>query len=142
MLATLLAVIGLYGVMAYTVARRTREIGVRMALGAVQGDVVWLVMREVLVLVGSGIVLGLAAAWGLGRLISSQLYGVTANDPVDDCRRRGPARSSSRCSPATCPPAARRASIRCWRCDTNNRIRPERRPRGFSSPNVNLIHPG
>src|SRR6185503_8032996 len=57
-LATMLAVIGLYGVMAYTVARRTREIGVRMALGAVPGDVVWLVMREVLLLVGSGIVLG------------------------------------------------------------------------------------
>ena len=81
-LATLLAVIGLYGVMAYTVARRTREIGVRMALGAVQGDVVWLVMREVLALVGTGIVLGLVAAWGLGRLISSQLYGVTAGDPL------------------------------------------------------------
>jgi predicted permease len=80
-LATMLAVIGLYGVMAYTVARRTREIGVRMALGAAQGDVVWLVMREVLVLVGSGIVLGLAASWALGRLIASQLYGVTANDP-------------------------------------------------------------
>ena len=68
--------------MAYTVARRTREIGVRMALGAVQGDVVWLVMREVLGLVGTGIVLGLVAAWGLGRLISSQLYGVTASDPL------------------------------------------------------------
>jgi predicted permease len=81
-LATLLAVIGLYGVMAFTVTRRTREIGVRMALGAVQGDVVWLVMREVLMLVGTGIVLGLAAAWGLGRLVSSQLYGVTANDPA------------------------------------------------------------
>jgi len=81
-LATLLAVIGLYGVMAYTVARRTREIGVRMALGAAQGDVVWLVMREVLVLVGSGIILGLVAAWGLGRLLSSQLYGVSASDPV------------------------------------------------------------
>ena len=81
-LATLLAVIGLYGVMAFTVARRTREIGVRMALGAVPGDVVWLVMREVLMLVGTGIVLGLAGAWGLGRLISSQLYGVTASDPV------------------------------------------------------------
>jgi predicted permease len=81
-LATLLAVIGLYGVMAYTVARRTREIGVRMALGAVPGDVVWLVMREVLALVGTGIALGLVAAWGLGRVISSQLYGVSATDPV------------------------------------------------------------
>ncbi len=81
-LATLLAVIGLYGVMAYTVARRTREIGVRMALGAVAGDVVWLVMREVLALVGSGIALGLVAAWGLSRLVSSQLYGVTASDPA------------------------------------------------------------
>ena len=81
-LATLLAVIGLYGVMAFTVTRRTREIGVRMALGAVQGDVVWLVMREVLMLVGTGIVLGLAGAWALGRLVSSQLYGVTANDPA------------------------------------------------------------
>ena len=81
-LATLLAVIGLYGVMAFTVSRRTREIGVRMALGAVPGDVVWLVMREVLLLVGTGVVLGLAGAWGLGRLISSQLYGVTATDPV------------------------------------------------------------
>jgi ABC-type antimicrobial peptide transport system permease subunit len=81
-LATSLAVIGLYGVMAYTVARRTREIGVRMALGAVEGDVVWLVMREVLVLVGTGIVLGLVAAWGLGRVISNQLYGVSTTDPV------------------------------------------------------------
>ncbi len=81
-LATLLAVIGLYGVMAYTVARRTREIGVRMALGAVPGHVVWLVMREVLVLVGSGIALGLAAAFGLSRLITSQLYGLTPNDPL------------------------------------------------------------
>ena len=81
-LATLLAVIGLYGVMAFTVARRTREIGVRMALGAVQGDVVWLVMREVLTLVAAGVAIGLAAAFGLGRMVSSQLYGVTANDPV------------------------------------------------------------
>jgi len=81
-LATLLAVIGLYGVMAYTVARRTREIGVRMALGAVQADVVWLVMREVLTLVGTGLALGLVAAWGLSRVVSSQLYGVAATDPL------------------------------------------------------------
>jgi predicted permease len=81
-LATLLAVIGLYGVMAYTVARRTREIGVRMALGAVQGDVIWLVMREVLVLVGLGMTIGLAAAWGLNRIVGNQLYGISATDPA------------------------------------------------------------
>jgi predicted permease len=81
-LATLLAVIGLYGVMAYTVARRTREIGVRMALGAVPGNVIWLVMREVLLLVSGGIGLGLAAAFGLSRLITTQLYGITPNDPA------------------------------------------------------------
>jgi len=81
-LATLLAVIGLYGVMAFMVARRTREIGVRMALGAVPGDVVWLVMREVLSLVVTGIVLGLIGAFALGRLVGSQLYGISANDPA------------------------------------------------------------
>ena len=81
-LATLLAVIGLYGLMAYTVSRRTREVGLRMALGAVSVDVVWLVMREVIVLVGIGVTLGLAAAWGLSRLIGNQLYGVSPNDPV------------------------------------------------------------
>lgn len=81
-LATLLAVIGLYGVMAYTVARRTREIGLRMALGAVAGDVTWLVMREVLVLVGTGVILGLIGAWGLTRVVQNQLYGVTPNDPL------------------------------------------------------------
>jgi ABC-type antimicrobial peptide transport system permease subunit len=77
----LLAAIGLYGVMAYTVARRTREIGIRMALGAEQGDVVWLVMKEVLVLVAMGIGIGLPLAWGLTGLVKAQLYGVTPNDP-------------------------------------------------------------
>jgi predicted permease len=81
-LATLLAVIGLYGVMAYTVARRTREIGVRMALGAVPGDVIWLVMREVMALVGSGLALGLIASSALSRFVSSQLYGVSGSDPM------------------------------------------------------------
>jgi predicted permease len=81
-LATLLAVIGLYGVMAYTVARRTREIGVRMALGAARGDVIWLVMREVLTLVTSGIVVGLVAAAILRRYIGSLLYGVGPTDPL------------------------------------------------------------
>jgi predicted permease len=80
LLATLLASIGLYGVMAYMVAQRTREIGVRMALGAATGDVVWLVMKEVLLLVGIGIAVGLPAAWGLTRLVKSQLYGIQPND--------------------------------------------------------------
>jgi len=80
-LATLLAIIGLYGVMAYMVTRRSREIGIRMALGALAGNVVWLVMREVLLLVGIGIAVGLPAAFAVTRLASSQLYGVSANDP-------------------------------------------------------------
>ena len=81
-LATLLAIIGLYGVMAYMVTRRSREIGIRMALGALAGNVVWLVMREVLVLVGIGIAVGLPAAFAVTRFASSQLYGVSANDPL------------------------------------------------------------
>jgi predicted permease len=81
-LATFLAAIGLYGVMAYTVTRRTREIGVRMALGADRAHVVWLIMREVLVLMAIGIAAGLPASWLLTRLVQSQLYGVTPHDPV------------------------------------------------------------
>jgi predicted permease len=81
-LATLLATIGLYGVTAYTVARRTREIGVRMALGAFQKDVIWLVMREVLTLIAIGIVAGLGASLALTRFVQAQLYGITAYDPV------------------------------------------------------------
>ena len=80
-LATLLATIGLYGVMAYTVARRTREIGIRMALGAAQGEVVWMVMKEVLVLVGIGVGIGVPAALALTRLVRSQLFGIAPNDP-------------------------------------------------------------
>jgi predicted permease len=81
-LATLLAVIGLYGVMAYTVMRRTREIGIRMALGAFQKHVIWMVMREVLALVAIEVVVGLVAALALTRLVQAQLYGITASDPT------------------------------------------------------------
>ena len=79
-LATLLAVVGLYGVMAYTVSRRTREIGIRMALGARVANIGWLVIREVLTIVTIGIVIGLPIAWWLGRFVSSQLYGVLPTD--------------------------------------------------------------
>ena len=82
MLATLLAAIGLYGVMAYIVAQRTREIGVRMALGAAAGDVVWLVMKDVFLLTAIGIAIGLPAAWGLTRMVRSQLYGIQPNDAL------------------------------------------------------------
>jgi hypothetical protein len=80
-LATLVAMIGLYGVMAYSVARRTREIGIRMALGALEGNVVWMVMKEVLLLVVLGVTAALPAAFGLTRLVRAQLYGVAPNDP-------------------------------------------------------------
>jgi len=80
-LATLLAVIGLYGVMAYTVARRTREIGIRLALGAFESHVIWMVMREVLLLVSIGVAAGLVATAGLTRLVQTQLFGITPHDP-------------------------------------------------------------
>jgi ABC-type antimicrobial peptide transport system permease subunit len=80
-LATLLALIGLYGVLAYTVARRTREIGIRMALGAVPRDVIWMVMREVLILVAVGVAAGVSLSPAFGSLARSQLYGLEAHDP-------------------------------------------------------------
>jgi ABC-type antimicrobial peptide transport system permease subunit len=75
-------VIGLYGVMAYTVARRTREIGIRMALGAIQGNVIWMVMREVLIVVVAGVAIGIPLAITLSQLVRSQLYGLSPHDPV------------------------------------------------------------
>jgi predicted permease len=82
LLATLLACVGLYGVMAFTVARRTREIGIRMALGAARVSVLWLVMREAAVLAGIGIALGLPGAWALARVVESQFFGLSAADPT------------------------------------------------------------
>jgi ABC-type antimicrobial peptide transport system permease subunit len=80
-LATLLAVIGLYGVMAYAVARRTREMGIRMALGANRGDVIGLVMREVSILIIAGLVTGASLALASANLIRSQLFGLDPHDP-------------------------------------------------------------
>jgi ABC-type antimicrobial peptide transport system permease subunit len=78
----LLAAIGLYGVMSYAVSRRTREIGIRMALGAQQRSVLRLVMRQGLWLTGIGIALGLFAAMFLTRLLQSLLYGIGVTDPL------------------------------------------------------------
>jgi ABC-type antimicrobial peptide transport system permease subunit len=80
-LASLLAVVGLYGVMAYTVTRRTREIGIRMALGAQAGRVTWLFVREAAWLVGFGFLVAVPAAWVLGRYVESLLYGLQPADP-------------------------------------------------------------
>ena len=74
--------IGLYGVMAYTVVRRTREIGIRMALGAEQQRVIGMVMREVVVLVGVGVVVGIPAALALAKFVESQLFGLKGRDPM------------------------------------------------------------
>jgi predicted permease len=81
-LALLLACIGLYGVMSYAVARRTNEIGIRMALGARPANVVRLVMREVFLLVLLGAGIGLTAALGATRLVSTLLFGLTPTDPL------------------------------------------------------------
>ncbi len=82
LLATLLAAVGLYGVLAYSVAQRTREIGVRMALGADQGKVRFMVLRQVGVMTAIGGVIGMAGAYGLGRAASSLLYKLEGHDPV------------------------------------------------------------
>ena len=80
-LALLLAAVGLYGVMAYSVARRTNEMGIRVALGAGTRGIGWLVLRETLAIVGAGLVAGLVLAWPVGRLVRTLLYGVTPADP-------------------------------------------------------------
>jgi predicted permease len=80
-LATLLAAIGLYGVVAYSVARRTPEIGIRMALGAVPAEVLRMVLLDACRTAGIGIAIGLAGAWALSRYVETQLFGVKASDP-------------------------------------------------------------
>lgn len=78
----LLACLGLYGVMAYRVVRRTREIGIRIAVGARQQSAVWMMVREMLVLVSIGAALGTVASLAVNRLIAGRLFGVTPRDPA------------------------------------------------------------
>jgi predicted permease len=82
LLATVLASVGLYGVMSYIVSRRTREIGIRIALGAERGAVIGMVLKEVALLTLVGIALGVPAALGLSQLVRSQLFGISPADPL------------------------------------------------------------
>jgi putative ABC transport system permease protein len=81
-LALLLAVVGIYSVMSYSVSRRTNEIGIRVALGASRGDVLLLVVRQAMLLALIGSAIGIAGALSLSRLMASQLYGVQPTDPI------------------------------------------------------------
>jgi predicted permease len=82
MLALLLSLVGLYGVMSFVVTQRTREIGIRLALGSRRWSAIWLVLRDALAMIFSGVAIGLPFAWALGRLVQSQLYDVKAFDPA------------------------------------------------------------
>lgn len=80
--ALVLAAVGIYGVMSYAVAQRTREVGIRMALGASSADVLWLIAGQGMTLVGIGAAIGMAAAFALSRFVATMLYGVSPRDPV------------------------------------------------------------
>ena len=81
-LALLLSLIGLYGVMSFVVTRRTREIGIRLALGATRGSAIRLVLRDAVTMIAAGIAIALPCVSALGKLVQSQLFGVTATDPA------------------------------------------------------------
>jgi len=81
MLATMLASIGLYGVMAFVVARRRKELGIRIALGAQRTAILWSVMQEVLILLSMGLAVGIPTGLGLGTFVSAELYGIQGHDP-------------------------------------------------------------
>lgn len=81
-LAMILVAVGLYGTLAYAVTRRTNEIGIRMALGAPRGHVLWMVLKESLVLIGAGALVGLPAALAASRLVENQIFGVKPGDPL------------------------------------------------------------
>jgi ABC-type antimicrobial peptide transport system permease subunit len=81
-LALLLSLIGLYGVMSFVVTRRTREIGIRLALGATRASALRLVLRDAATMIAAGVALALPCVAALGKLVQSQLFGVTATDPA------------------------------------------------------------
>jgi ABC-type antimicrobial peptide transport system permease subunit len=81
-LALVLSMVGLYGVISFVVTQRTREIGIRLALGATRLSAIWLVLRDALVMIAAGTAIALPCVWALGRLVESHLYDVKPTDPV------------------------------------------------------------
>jgi len=108
-LALVLAAVGIYGVLSYLVSQRTRELGVRMALGATRAEVMWLVVRQGLVAVSAGAALGVVGAFGLTRLLSHLLYSVSTLDP--SAFIAAPLLLIGVSLVATCPPAFRAARV-------------------------------
>jgi ABC-type antimicrobial peptide transport system permease subunit len=112
-LAVLIACVGLYGTMAYNVARRTNEIGIRMALGAERRRLIWMVLREVLAMAAAGLVIGLSVAVATSHALESFVFQVKTNDPMVLALAAitllaaallagyGPARRASRVDPMT-----------------------------------------
>ena len=109
LMAFVLAAVGVYGIVAYAVERRTREIGIRVALGARPGQVLALLAREGGRVILAGVVIGLVAAWGATRLLTSMLYGISATDPATFLVV--PAAVSAIALVASCVPAARALGI-------------------------------
>jgi ABC-type antimicrobial peptide transport system permease subunit len=122
-LALLIAAIGIYGVLAYSVNQRTREIGVRMALGATPARVLKLIVGEGMKVILAGVAVGLAGGLALGRAVSSLVFGVTVRDPATF---GVVAVALTSVALAACAIPARRASIPWWPCAMNDHGRDRR----------------